>query len=128
MSRFFYGSESSSESSDEEELYGSEEEEEHSEAESEEESGSDDSDSSSDEEGGKSGANRFLRDESDESESEDEDRVTVVKSAKDKRFDELEAIIKQIENAEKINDWNVISDCTWMSFSTLLHDVGTNNM
>ncbi|KAF2147704.1 hypothetical protein K461DRAFT_263234 [Myriangium duriaei CBS 260.36] len=113
MSRFFaYGSDSSSESSDEEQdLYGSDEEEERSEEESEEESDEDDSsEESSDEEGGKTGASRFLRDESDESESEDEDRVTVVKSAKDKRFDELEAIIKQIENAEKINDWGVISE------------------
>ncbi|GAM91470.1 hypothetical protein ANO11243_095210 [Dothideomycetidae sp. 11243] len=111
MSRFFYGSESSSESSEEEDLYGSDAEEERSEEESEEASDEDDSsEDSSDEEGGKTGASRFLRDDSDESESEDEDRVTVVKSAKDKRFDELEAIIKQIENAEKINDWGVIAD------------------
>ncbi|PSK42268.1 Eukaryotic translation initiation factor 3 subunit C [Elsinoe australis] len=115
MSRFFYGSESSSESSEEEEsLYGSGDEaaaksEDESSSEEESEEGSD-SDSDSSEEGGRTGASRFLRDESDESESEDEDRVTVVKSAKDKRFDELEAIIKQIENAEKINDWGVISE------------------
>ncbi|TKX20642.1 eukaryotic translation initiation factor 3 subunit C [Elsinoe australis] len=115
MSRFFHGSESSSESSEEEEsLYGSGDEaaaksEDESSSEEESEEGSD-SDSDSSEEGGRTGASRFLRDESDESESEDEDRVTVVKSAKDKRFDELEAIIKQIENAEKINDWGVISE------------------
>lgn len=118
MSRFFHGSESSSESSEEEEsLYGSGDEaaaksEDESSSEEESEEGSD-SDSDSSEEGGRTGASRFLRDESDESESEDEDRVTVVKSAKDKRFDELEAIIKQIENAEKINDWGVISECEW---------------
>ena len=120
MSRFFYGSEDSSESSEEEEsLYGSEEEAEKSEEESEQDSDEEgSSDDSSDEEGGKTGASRFLRDESDESESEDEDRVTVVKSAKDKRFDELEATIKQIENAQKIGDWNVISDCMSSSGST----------
>ncbi|PNS13809.1 Eukaryotic translation initiation factor 3 subunit C [Sphaceloma murrayae] len=114
MSRFFYGSESSSESSEEEEsLYGSGEEAEAKSEEgssSEEESDEEGSDSDSSEGEGRTGASRFLRDESDESESEDEDRVTVVKSAKDKRFDELEAIIKQIENAEKINDWGVISE------------------
>ncbi|KAG8631399.1 hypothetical protein KVT40_000539 [Elsinoe batatas] len=114
MSRFFYGSESSSDSSSEEEsLYGSDEEqptkaeEDSSEEESDEDEDDSDSDSSDD---GKTGASRFLKEASEESESDDEDRVTVVKSAKDKRFDELEAIIKQIENAEKINDWNVISD------------------
>ncbi|KAF4553647.1 Eukaryotic translation initiation factor 3 subunit C [Elsinoe fawcettii] len=117
MSRFFYGSESSSESSEEEEsLYGSDEEqqpkatEEDSSEEDSDEEEDDDSDSDSSDDGGKTGASRFLREASEESESDDEDRVTVVKSAKDKRFDELESIIKQIENAEKINDWNVISD------------------
>ena len=42
--------------------------------------------------------------------SEDEDTGKVLKSAKDKRFDELEATVRQIENAQKINDWAVISD------------------
>jgi translation initiation factor 3 subunit C len=36
----------------------------------------------------------------------------VLKSAKDKRFDELEATIRLIENAQRINDWAVISDRT----------------
>lgn len=115
MSRFFYGSDSSSESSsDEEELYSEEEEEQKSEEESsEEESDEEDSDSdSSDDEGGKTGANRFLRDESSEDESDEEDDRTVVKSAKDKRFDELEGTIRLIENAQKINDWSVINDST----------------
>ncbi|KAH9826453.1 Eukaryotic translation initiation factor 3 subunit C [Teratosphaeria destructans] len=112
MSRFFHGSDSSSESSsDEEELYGDEEErseEESSEEESEEEE--EDDDSSSDDEGGKTGASRFLREASDESEESDEDKVTVVKSAKDKRFDELEGTVRLIENAQKISDWHQINE------------------
>lgn len=108
MSRFFTASDSSSEESSEEELYSDEEEEseqEGSEEESDEEEESDDDSSSGDE----TGANRFLRDVSDESESDDEDRVKQLKSAKDKRYDELEGTIRLIENAEKINDWAVIS-------------------
>ena len=116
MSRFFHGSESSSDSSSEEEesLYGSDaeaEEKSESESSSEESDAENDSDESSDEEGGKTGANRFLREASDDSEdSDEEDKVTIVKSAKDKRFDELEGTIRLIENAEKINDWGVISE------------------
>ncbi|KIX02843.1 eukaryotic translation initiation factor 3 subunit C [Rhinocladiella mackenziei CBS 650.93] len=113
-SRFFHGGDSDSESSssEEEELYSDREEnEEESEEEDEEEEES--SEESSEDEGRGMGASRFLKpsgpggDESDE--SEDEDRERVVKSAKDKRFEELEGTIKLIENAEKINDWAVIS-------------------
>lgn len=50
-----------------------------------------------------------MRDVSESEESEDEDRVTVVKSAKDKRLEELENTVRLIENAMKINDWAVIS-------------------
>ena len=32
--------------------------------------------------------------------------------AKDKRFDELEAVVRQIENAQRIQDWAVIADRT----------------
>jgi translation initiation factor 3 subunit C len=116
MSRFFHGESSSSESgsSDEEELYSD------SQNEAAEESSSDDSsddgsdsgsDSSSDEDGKtKSGANKFLKSDDEESdESSDDERTTLVKSAKDKRIEELEATIKSIENAEKINDWAHIS-------------------
>lgn len=108
MSRFFTASDSSSESSSEEELYS--EEEEQSEEESEEQESEDESEEDeSDEEEGKTGASKFLKEASDEEESEDEERVTVVKSAKDKRYEELEGTIRLIENAEKINDWAVIS-------------------
>lgn len=115
-SRFFHGGDSDSESSssDEEELYSDQEgKAEESEEDSDEEAQDSDDDSSSDESGKGTGANRFLKpsgggaDDSDE--SEDEDRVTVVKSAKDKRLEEVEATIKLIDNAERINDWAVIS-------------------
>ncbi|KAE8152176.1 eukaryotic translation initiation factor 3 subunit EifCc [Aspergillus avenaceus] len=112
MSRFFYGggSDSDSSSSDEEELYSDREEEEKSEEESSEgEEETSEDESSEEEAGGETGASRFLRDASESEESEDEEKVTVVKSAKDKRLEELEGIIKLIENAEKINDWAVIS-------------------
>lgn len=112
MSRFFHAGDSSSESSDEEEFDINEEE--HSEEESSEESSEEESDaesdSSSSDDDGKTGASRFLREASDDSESEDEDKVTVVKSAKDKRFDELEGTIKLIDNAVKVSDWNVINE------------------
>ena len=113
MSRFFTSGDSSSESSsDEEELYsdreeqrddGEESEEEESEEEEEEE------EESSDEEG-KRGVSRFLRDAPSSDEGSDEDEAPkVVKSAKDKRFEELEGVIKLIDNAKKINDWSSIS-------------------
>jgi translation initiation factor 3 subunit C len=116
MSRFFHGggSDSDTSSSDEEELYSDHEageDEEHSESgsSSEEEDASGDDDSSSEEESKRKGANRFFKNFSESEESGDEDRQTVVKSAKDKRLEELEGTIKLIENAEKINDWAVIS-------------------
>ncbi|PYH72629.1 translation initiation factor eIF3 core subunit c [Aspergillus vadensis CBS 113365] len=111
MSRFFYGggSDSESSSSDEEELYSDREEEEQSEEESSEEESEEEESSSDDEDAGKTGANRFMKNVSESEESEDEERVTIVKSAKDKRLEELENTIKLIENAEKISDWAVIS-------------------
>ncbi|CAF9925933.1 MAG: Translation initiation factor 3 subunit c [Alectoria fallacina] len=105
MSRFFTQGDSSSESSssDEEELYSEEEGEPKSEEESsEEEEASEDEASSSSDEGGKSGVSKFLRDVASSDESEDEDKVTVVKSAKDKRLEELEGVVKVIDNASKI--------------------------
>lgn len=107
-SRFFAASDSSSDESSEEELYSNDDESEQEDSENDsDEDDSDDSDSSS---GSEMGANRFLKDAESDSESEDEDANKVLKSAKDKRFDELEATIRQIENAQKINDWAVISD------------------
>lgn len=114
MSRFFTAGDSSSESSssDEEELYSEEENEQKSEEESDDQDEeSEDEDSSSDDSDGvgKSGVSKFLRGRGDSDESEDEDKVTVVKSAKDKRLEELETVARLIENAQKINDWSSIS-------------------
>ena len=111
MSRFFYGggSDSESSSSGEEDVYDHDEEEKSSDEEESSEEESSEEEESEDEEAGKGGAGAFLRDVSESEESEDEQKVTVVKSAKDKRLEELESIIKLIENAEKINDWAVIS-------------------
>lgn len=114
-SRFFAASDSSSDESSEEELYSNGEESEQEDSENgSDDDDSDDSDSSSGSETG--GANRFLKDAESDSESDDEDVNKVLKSAKDKRFDELEATVRQIENAQKINDWAVISDrtSTWI--------------
>ncbi|OQE30804.1 hypothetical protein PENFLA_c002G09347 [Penicillium flavigenum] len=109
-SRFFYGSGSDSDSSsdEEEEVYRSD-------SGSEEDSEEDDSESGSstdsDEEGeeGRTGASKFLHDDTDSEESEEEEKVTIVKSAKDKRLEGLESTIRLIDNAQKINDWAVIA-------------------
>lgn len=124
MSRFFRGGDDSSteSSSDEEELYsGSEVEEkedkekqEDSDEDSEEEEDEDDEDEeSSDSDAGpqKKGLSRFLLDQaSSESEESDVEGTTKVKSAKDKRFDELDATITAIQNGQKINDWGSIAN------------------
>lgn len=115
MSRFFRsGDDSSSESSsDEEELYSEEEEEQQEQSEeedeSEEEAEEEESESSDSDDDKKKGASRFLEGWS-ESEESDTEQTTKVRSAKDKRHDELEAIITLITNAQKINDWNTISN------------------
>lgn len=109
-SRFFArGGDSDSESSDSEEsLYDVEGSEDGSGSGSEEESeaGDDSSDDSSDEEGA-TGVNRFLKSgaggvDSDES---DEEENVVVKSAKDKRLDELEGVIKKTDDGLRIQDF-----------------------
>ncbi|KAJ5412115.1 uncharacterized protein N7487_006474 [Penicillium crustosum] len=109
-SRFFYGSGSDSDSSsdEEEEVYQSG-------SGSEEDSDVDDSDSGSssdsdsDGEEGRTGASKFLHDDSESDESEEEEKVTIVKSAKDKRLEGIESTIRLIDNAQKINDWAVIA-------------------
>ncbi|KAM7197891.1 Eukaryotic translation initiation factor 3 subunit 8 N-terminus domain containing protein [Rhypophila sp. PSN 637] len=121
MSRFFRGGDdSSSESSSDEELYGSEEEEEEENDKLQQDDSDDDdmdqdsdeeSESDSDDGAAKKGTSRFLLDvESSESEESDVEGTTKVKSAKDKRFDELEATISLIQNGQKINDWGSISN------------------
>jgi len=111
MSRFFHGDSSSeSSSSDEEELYSEEEEEEEEQGDSDEQEDDSDDSSSEDDDGvPKTGANRFMKGEASDSEDSSDDERKLVKSAKDKRLDELEGTIKLIENGEKINDWASIS-------------------
>ncbi|EPE02161.1 eukaryotic translation initiation factor 3 [Ophiostoma piceae UAMH 11346] len=111
--RFFRsGNDSSDESSsDEEELYSDEEVEDVEDSDDDDDDDDDSGeDSDSDSEGGKGrGANAFLLDASDSEADSDEDTTAKVKSAKDKRFDELESTINTIENARKINDWGSVS-------------------
>lgn len=55
--------------------------------------------------------NRFLLGAGDDDEEgSDEDVKRVVKSARDKRLDEIDATGKVIDNALKINDWVAISN------------------
>ncbi|KAK9451749.1 eukaryotic translation initiation factor 3 subunit 8 N-terminus-domain-containing protein [Limtongia smithiae] len=128
MSRFFAAGSSDSESgSSDEELYtesesgedseqeGSESEEGSADEDSEDEGSGEGSESSDDNAGGflkssaKGGASRFLRGEESE-ESEEDESKRVVKSAKDKRLDEIDATIRTIDNGKKINDWSLISN------------------
>lgn len=114
-SKFFRtGDDSESSSEEEEELYSESEEEEQEESESGSEKEEDEGESESDDEektgGKKTGAMAFFRGAgSDDEESTDDEQVHVVKSAKDKRLEELEATSKAIENGKKINDWGSIS-------------------
>ena len=125
-SRFFAGDSSSESSSeDEEELYSDEGEQQKSEKESSEDSDEDEEEesSSSEDEGGKTGVSKFLKDAaSSDGASSDEDTPKVVKSAKNKRLEELEGVIKLIDNAIKINDWSSISTGSFTVLATIPKD------
>ncbi|KAJ5273498.1 Eukaryotic translation initiation factor 3 subunit C [Penicillium angulare] len=113
MSRFFYrgGSDSESSSDEEEDVYERSGEED-SDAESNDDSSSSGSGDESDDDKASSGgedAFDFLKSDSESEEDEAEEKVTAVKSAKDKRLEGVENTIRLIENAQKINDWAVIS-------------------
>lgn len=64
---------------------------------------------------------RFLK-TGDSDEDSDEDVKRVVKSARDKRLDEMEASGKMMDNALKINDWVAISNGTSKSCAVCLSD------
>lgn len=83
-------------------------------SEEESDSDSDDSDASSDdsEQPKTKKQSRFLRGASDDSESEEEEKK-VIKSARDKRVDEMDSIVRNIENAQRIDDWVAISKGEW---------------
>jgi len=108
MSRFFHGGLSDSDtSSSDEDLYSEEEEEEEASA---DESGSEDESDGVDEDGNDDAGLQFLsRGGGGDDSSDEEDSKRIVKSAKDKRLEEIEGSIKLIENGEKINDWVLIS-------------------
>ncbi|GAA5851526.1 hypothetical protein JCM8547_001123 [Rhodosporidiobolus lusitaniae] len=53
---------------------------------------------------------RFLKGAASDDSDSDDDRGKVVKSAKSKRADEVDASVKTIENGAKINDWVTISN------------------
>ncbi|KAF9355452.1 Translation initiation factor 3 subunit c [Mortierella sp. AD094] len=98
MSRFFRAGESDSdetESDYSDELTASE---------SEDHSDSDDDSSSDDDQPGKKPQGRLFVAGSDDSDSED-DTVRVVRSAKDKRFEEIDLAVTAMANGQKINDW-----------------------
>lgn len=81
-----------------------------SESKSEDEDGSDDDDDAPKEAKAKA-KSIFLRDSDDE--ESDEEVKRVVKSARDKRLEEMEATGKTMDNALKINDWIAISAGVW---------------
>lgn len=126
MTKFFKGGLSDSDtSSSDEELY-SEAEESEAEEGSSSESGSEDESEEAEESGDDEGGSRFLkggRGGSDDGSDEDEGK-RVVKSAKDKRLEEIEASIKLIENGQKINDWVVISAGAYTDSQNLQYQCG----
>ncbi|KAF9145699.1 Translation initiation factor 3 subunit c [Linnemannia schmuckeri] len=101
MSRFFRAGESDSdetESDYSDELT-------HSESEDHSDSDSDDSSSDDDDAAKKTGGRgRLFEGSFSDSDSED-DTVRVVRSAKDKRFEEIEQAVTSMINGQKINDW-----------------------
>jgi translation initiation factor 3 subunit C len=125
MSRFFRkadDSDSDTESSSEEELMSSDDEAPKPAASRLLQTGSDDSDSESDEESsseeeimsegedkGKK-KSRFLVTEKPDEDSDEDGGKRIVKSARDKRLEEMETSGKQMDNALKINDWVAISN------------------
>lgn len=118
MSRFFQASDSDTDtsSSSEDEMYSESEEEsdQHSDMEAHsEEDESEESDEGSDFEARGPAARRdyFMKGAASD-ESDEEGGKRVVKSARDKRLQEIEATTKAIENGGKINDWVVISNGT----------------
>lgn len=90
----------------------------------------DESDDESDDDGGGRAApqarkSRFIKGgaDSDSDESSDEEK-RVVKSAKDKRLEELQVIGQSIENKLKIGDWVATSNGTAFVLTIFLHTQG----
>ncbi|CAE6377398.1 unnamed protein product [Rhizoctonia solani] len=68
-----------------------------------------DSDSDDSEKGKKKGPSRFMAGGASDSDSDD-DAPRIVKSAKDRRLEEMQGTGNAIDNALKINDWNAINN------------------
>ena len=62
---------------------------------------------------------RFLKTGSDDDSSDEDEGKRVVKSAKEKRLEEMEAAGKMMDNALKINDWVAISNGVWCCCANL---------
>jgi len=100
--------------------------------------GSSDSESSSEEESDDSEeekkpaaagqkVSRFLATGSDDEDS-DEEVKRVVKSAKDKRLEEMESTGNSMNNALKINDWTAISTGELVRIYSRIWSIGTNKL
>ena len=83
---------------------------------SESESESVEESTSEDEDKGKKRSRLLRTDDTDDESSDEEGGKRVVKSARDKRMEEMETSGRQMDNAMKINDWIAISNgtsCFW---------------
>lgn len=127
MSRFFAGGSSDSDSSSaSDDDYSDSDVSSRSDDQSDSNSDASDSDSDSDASSRESddsdaprkNKNKFLLGgASDDSDDDSDDGKRVVKSAKDKRYEEIESCVHSIENAQKINDWVTISSgMSWMKY------------
>ncbi|KAI9088032.1 eukaryotic translation initiation factor 3 subunit 8 N-terminus-domain-containing protein [Phlyctochytrium arcticum] len=108
MSRFFRGGGSGSDSNSESDYSSSDDENASKTSASGSGSDSESSSGSDSEAGRKKGPSRFVRGAESSDESSDEDTKRIVKSARDKRFDEMRNTVKSLKNATKINDWVAI--------------------
>jgi translation initiation factor 3 subunit C len=105
MSRFFKSGLDSESESEEYYTTSSESGSESQHSEESDASGSDDSDGSDDENQQETTAPKFLKSAAYDDSDSDADEKRVVRSAKDKQFDELRQGMTTMENAIKINDW-----------------------
>ncbi|PRQ44321.1 putative proteasome component (PCI) domain, eukaryotic translation initiation factor 3 subunit C [Rosa chinensis] len=55
--------------------------------------------------------NKYLKHMNDSDSDDSDDQKRVVRSVKDKRFDEMNATVDRIKNAKNINDWVSLLDC-----------------
>ncbi|KAJ3099826.1 Translation initiation factor 3 subunit c [Phlyctochytrium bullatum] len=115
MSRFFRaGSDSESESDDYSESESEQSVSEVDDSEKDSDEGSDDDDQPK-KASAPAGKNKFLKGAASDDDSSDEEEVQrkgkkVMRSAKDKRYDDMRSIVKLLNNGKKINDWVAIQN------------------